>query len=134
VKKVYICSPYAGDTRANKAYARDLTRHAVEMGFAPIAPHLYLTEALDDGIPAERAAGIDAAFALLDTCDMLLFGCDRGISAGMLAELELARKRGIPILAGYYKTAGEGGVLRKGVESFLLTGAPPAGGKYAEIG
>lgn len=125
MKKVYICSPYSGDVRQNKAYARDLTRHAISKGFAPITPHLYLTEALDDGIPAERAAGMSAAADLLTVCDMLLFGCDRGISAGMLSELEIAKKRGIPILAAYYKTVIKGGILCKGIESYLITDGRP---------
>ena len=41
---LYVCSPYRGDTKRNKEYARKLTRAAINNGFVPVTVHLYLTE------------------------------------------------------------------------------------------
>ena len=41
---VYVCSPYRGDIRRNKEYARELTKIALDNGFLPVTVHLYLTE------------------------------------------------------------------------------------------
>jgi DNA invertase Pin-like site-specific DNA recombinase len=32
MRTVYICSPYSGDTKRNKQYARELTAHAIQLG------------------------------------------------------------------------------------------------------
>lgn len=50
---LYVCSPYRGDTKRNKEYARKLTRAALDNGFIPVTVHLYLTEATDDTNPEE---------------------------------------------------------------------------------
>lgn len=34
---LYVCSPYRGDTKRNKEYARKLTRAAINNGFVPVA-------------------------------------------------------------------------------------------------
>ena len=43
MRTAYICSPYSGDTKRNKEYARELTLKAIKDGYAPITPHLYIT-------------------------------------------------------------------------------------------
>lgn len=57
---LYVCSPYRGDTKRNKEYARKLTRAALDNGFIPVTVHLYLTEATDDTNPEERVRGMAA--------------------------------------------------------------------------
>ena len=37
---LYVCSPYRGDTKRNKEYARKLTRAAINNGFVPVTVHL----------------------------------------------------------------------------------------------
>ena len=40
-ERVYICSPYSGNTQSNTTKARLYCRLAYDQGFVPIAPHLY---------------------------------------------------------------------------------------------
>ena len=80
---LYVCSPYRGDTKRNKAYARELTRLALNNNFCPVTVHLYLTEATDDNIPEERQMGMDAGIEILDSCKYILIGGRYGISEGM---------------------------------------------------
>ena len=62
---LYVCSPYRGEIRRNKEYARELTRAAINSGFAPVTAHLYLTEVLDDNKPQERSRGMAAGQDIL---------------------------------------------------------------------
>ena len=60
MRKVYICSPYRAKDGAeldrNIDYAQQLTRQALEAGLAPITPHLYMTQCMDDNytIPSDN--------------------------------------------------------------------------------
>lgn len=38
---VYVCSPYRGNIRRNKEYARELTKIALDNGFLPVTVHLF---------------------------------------------------------------------------------------------
>jgi hypothetical protein len=91
MKTAYICSPYAGDTKRNKQYARELTAHAIQLGYAPITPHLYITECLNDNEPLERDLGLKIAINLLQKCDAIYIGRKYGVSEGMKAEIIIAR-------------------------------------------
>ena len=57
---LYVCSPYRGEIRRNKEYARELTKAALNSGFAPVTVHLYMTEVLDEEKPEERSRGMAA--------------------------------------------------------------------------
>jgi len=46
--RVYICSPYRGDTENNTQNALRYCRFAVERGYFPLAPHCYLPLFMDD--------------------------------------------------------------------------------------
>ena len=93
-KLCYICSPYRGDTERNAKYAAALTRTAVMKGYTPITPHLYLTQALDDRNPEERALGMEAGLHLLEPCEAIMIGGYYGISEGMRYEIERAHRLG----------------------------------------
>lgn len=95
---LYVCSPYRGETRRNKEYARELTGAAVDSGFAPVAVHLYLTEVLDDSRSEERRRGMAAGKDILEQCSFILVGDRYGISEGMAEEIRLARLSGITFL------------------------------------
>lgn len=101
MKVAYICSPYraanATELYRNLAYARELTRQAVDAGFAPITPHLYLTQCLDDKNDEERAAGMAVGEELLTLCDVMFVGDKYGISEGMVSEIAEARLQGIKV-------------------------------------
>ncbi len=97
----YICSPYRGNVFErirNRKYARYLTLKAIRMGFAPITPHLYITQVLNDKIPEERKRGLEAGLKLLRPCKYIMIGGKYGISEGMKAEIEAARAAGKKII------------------------------------
>lgn len=101
MKKVYICSPCRGDYENNIQRAKEFSRAAVERDCIPITPHIYLTQFMDDTVPAERELGLSIGRELVLMCDELwAFGLDCP-TAGMAAEIELARERGIPVLNGF---------------------------------
>lgn len=100
--KVYVCSPYrAGDSAEldrNIEYAQALTRRALKAGLAPITPHLYITQCLDEKKPQERAQGLAAGMELLKGCDFMIVGDKYGISEGMYREIETAKALRIPVI------------------------------------
>ena len=83
---VYICSPYAGDVKANVDAARRYCRFAVEQGYIPVAPHLLFPQFLNDENPKERQLGLFFGNALMSKCsEVWVFGDH--ISPGMEAEI-----------------------------------------------
>lgn len=102
MRKVYICSPYRAKDGAeldrNIDYAQALTKQAIEAGLAPITPHLYMTQCLNEDKPEERAAGMAAGLALLKSCDFVIAGVKYGISEGMSAEIAAADAAGIEVV------------------------------------
>lgn len=96
--KIYICSPYRGDITHNTNEARRYCRAAIELGYQPIAPHLYYTQFLDDDDREERAMGLQFGLQDLDGCDELwAFPPERGISEGMRGEIDRALRLNIPV-------------------------------------
>lgn len=92
---LYVCSPYRGKIRRNKKYARELTRAAINSGFAPITVHLYLTEILNDNKPQERSQGMAVGQDIMKQCSYILVGTKYGLSEGMKEEVALAEKLGL---------------------------------------
>ena len=102
MRTVYICSPYRAADSAqldrNIDYAQALTKQAIEAGLAPITPHLYMTQCLNEDKPEERAAGMAAGLTLLKRCDFVIVGVKYGISEGMSAEIAAADAAGIEVV------------------------------------
>lgn len=104
-ERVIIESPYAGatpaDTEDNLFYLRCCMHDAlVHRGEAPFASHGLYTQpgVLDDSIPAERTAGIEAGFLWRPVADRTAVYLDRGISRGMKYGIEHAIKLGHPLV------------------------------------
>ena len=96
IPKVYICSPFAGDTEANVENALKYCRFAIDKGKLPIAPHCYFPRFLDDGNAAERELGMSFALRLLYDCrEIWVFGAR--ISEGMKREILAAKWKGVRI-------------------------------------
>lgn len=97
-----LCSPYRAKDGAeldrNIDYAQQLTRQALEAGLAPITPHLYMTQCMDDKKPEERARGMAAGLALLKGCDFVIAGVKYGITEGMDREIHTANTLGIAVI------------------------------------
>ncbi|HBE8721265.1 hypothetical protein JY782_11735 [Clostridioides difficile] len=88
---VYICSPYAGDIKANVENARRYCRFAADSGYIPMAPHLLFPQFLDDTNPKERELGLEFGKAIIEKCsEVWVFG--KHISSGMEAEINLAKQ------------------------------------------
>lgn len=101
MKTIYICSPCRGDYENNIQRAKEYSRAAAMKGCIPIAPHVYLTQFMDDTIPAERELALSFGRELVLMCDELwAFGLDHP-SAGMAAEIETAKAAGIPVVNGF---------------------------------
>lgn len=102
MKLIYICSPYRVTDDAilqrNIEYAKELTRGVLLRGNVPVATHLYMTQVLKDSVEAERNIGLAAGRGILCKCDEIFVGAKYGISSGMKAEIELAKKNNIPVV------------------------------------
>lgn len=96
IKLIYICSPLRGEIERNISRANGYCRFAATQGVVPLAPHTIFTQFLDDDIPEERAKGVLMGLELMKRCTELYVFGDR-VSEGMLGELEVAKKLGIPI-------------------------------------
>ena len=87
---VYICSPYSGDVERNVKAAQGYSRHAVDKGYIPLAPHLLFPQFLQENKPKERLLGLLFGNALMSKCsEVWVFGSR--ISPGMETEIKRAR-------------------------------------------
>jgi hypothetical protein len=93
-KRIFICSPYAGDVERNVETARKLCRKAIKAGHAPFAPHLHYPGIVNDSNEEERAAGIASGLHFMDICDEVWAYIGQGRSPGMLQELRHATVTG----------------------------------------
>lgn len=91
---VYICSPYSGDVIHNTELASRYSRFAVDQGYVPITPHLYLPLFISE--ENERELAISTGLRLLDVCSEL-WVCGGRISEGMRREIARAAEAGLPI-------------------------------------
>lgn len=100
---VIIESPFAGDVEGNIAYARKCVADSVHRGEAPIASHLLFTQPgiLDDNVPAERQAGIEAGLAWYRVADKCVVYADRGWSNGMRQGVARATACGVEVEVRY---------------------------------
>ena len=96
VRKVFVCSPYAGCVKENVHNARMYSRFVFLCGCMPITPHLMYPRFLEDKDIKERDAGIQMGLILLDFCNEIwVFG--QRISHGMRREIAYAEAHGIQI-------------------------------------
>ena len=87
---VYICSPYSGDVELNVKAAQNYSRHAVDKGYIPLAPHLLFPQFLQEDKPKEWLLGLLFGNALMSKCaEVWVFG--GRITPGMETEIKRAR-------------------------------------------
>jgi len=98
MKRVFICSRYAGDVPRNTSTAERLCRKAVARGCAPFAPHLLYTRFLDDEKASERETGIACGLTFMEICDEVWVFTGDGLSDGMRREVDHARRLGKPVV------------------------------------
>ncbi|WP_065428355.1 DUF4406 domain-containing protein [Streptococcus constellatus] len=93
MKTVFICSPYRGNVAENEKKAIAYSKQAAKAGYVPLAPHLLLTQFLNDKNPDERIQGLTMGQELLKRCDEIwVYGPN--ISQGMKYEIETAKELG----------------------------------------
>lgn len=94
IRKVFVCSPYAGCVKANVHNARMYSRFVFLCGCMPITPHLMYPRFLEDKNTKERDAGLQMGLILLNYCNEIwVFG--QKISNGMRREIAFAESHGI---------------------------------------
>ena len=91
---VIVESPYAGETIRNVSYAFLCVKDCLQRGEAPYAAHLLYPVVLNDGIPAEREAGIAAGLCWTQKADKVVVYADFGISVGMQLGIDRANELG----------------------------------------
>lgn len=96
MKRIFICSPYRGNTRMNTARAICYAEQVAAEGKIPIVPHLYFPIFLDENNPVQRMNGIEMGLELMEICDeVYVFGFE--ITEGMRFELDHARQIKKPV-------------------------------------
>lgn len=98
MKRVFICSRFAGDVNQNIETARNLCRRAVAQDCAPFVPHLLYPQFMDDTRPEERETGIACGLEFMAECDEVWAYVGDGVSDGMRHELAHAHRLGKPII------------------------------------
>ena len=93
MKKVFVCSPYAGDIESNRKAAIKYCRYEIECGNVPFAPHLFFPQILTESNQEERELGISLGIEMMKACDELHVFGDR-ISEGMKREIDVWRSMG----------------------------------------
>jgi hypothetical protein len=94
--KIYICSPFKGDTETNVKNALRYCRFTLNKGKLPIAPHCYFPQFMDDNNASERQLALAFGLRLMYGCKAVWVFGER-ISEGMKLEIETAKERNIPI-------------------------------------
>jgi len=90
MKVIFVCSPFQGK-KENIEKAKKYCRMLVDMGYIPIAPHVYFSQFMDDHNPKDRRRALEVNKKLLEFCDELwIFGEE--ITEGMREEIEHFRK------------------------------------------
>lgn len=97
MRKIYVCSALRGDVDENIRKARGFCEYvAREYQAIPIAPHIYLTQFLDDENAEDREFGLKAGLSLLSECDELWYFGDQ-VTRGMADEICYALGHDIPV-------------------------------------
>jgi len=89
MKKIFLCTPYAGDVKANVKNACSIARQISAAGHAVFAPHLIYPHFLDDDNTDERWAGMKMGQAFLKVCNELWYWSPGEMSDGMKAEIQV---------------------------------------------
>jgi hypothetical protein len=100
MKRIFIASPFAGNLwqrHLNRQYARKCLADALKRGEAPFAPHLLYPQCLDDNASQERALGMAAGNEWLFVAEACVVYVDRGITAGMMADIDAAESAGLQV-------------------------------------
>ena len=97
MRKIYVCSALRGNVDENIRKARGFCEYvAREYQAIPIAPHIYLTQFLNDENAEDREFGLKAGLSLLSVSDELWYFGDQ-VTQGMADEICYALGHDIPV-------------------------------------
>lgn len=113
MKRVYLCHPFSGDAKNNRARAKKIYDEILNQTLDrwnwdkytyifPVNP-LAIFPPHVDGTNMDRRIAMTFCLCLLKSCDEL-WVCHETITAGMKEEIEFASKKGIPVI---FKTSWE---------------------------
>lgn len=90
---IYVCSRYSeGDSRLEDIRrAGRYCRQLYELGFTPIAPHIFYPQFMDGDIPKEKRDFREMSVLLLRRCAALVM-CDSEPDCGMLDIIQTAHR------------------------------------------
>lgn len=103
---VIVESPYSGDIETNTQYAQEAMQDCLKRGEAPFLSHLLYTQVPKVGFVSDddkkheligRDAAMKAGWAWGAKADKTVVYADRGMSSGMKAGIEAAKKVGRPV-------------------------------------
>ena len=95
MEKVFICSPYRGDTKKNLENAITYCKIAYIYSKLPIAPHVYFTRVFpDDESWRDRYTGMAWGKDLMQYCKEIWIFCNE-LTEGMIEEIEDAKRLGL---------------------------------------
>lgn len=142
-ERIYVCSPLrptASDPEqaekelaGNLEHAKDACRMITDLGGIPVCSHLFFTQFLKDDDPEERRTGRNLGLELLKDCDELWCFSSK-ISEGMLEEISLAARLGMPVRMFSSDSGGLIGRLLEGIDEKMpgkITPGNAAPGKAA---
>lgn len=97
--RVVLESPFGANPNRFVPYGRACVAHSLSLGEAPMAMHLLYTQPgiLDDGDPAQRQQGIEAAFSWYQAAEYCVVYRNYGLSEGMMTGIDLAERLGMAI-------------------------------------
>ena len=98
MKRIFVCSPFAGDIARNVKVAEALCRRVMRNGHAPFAPHLLYPTFTDDSVPEQRETGIACGLAYMECCDEVWAFTGNVFFSVMLLYFDRAGQLGKPIL------------------------------------
>ena len=94
MNKVFICSPYRGDTKKNLEKAIKYCEMADEYCKLPIAPHVYFTRVFPEEDWRARHVGMIWGKDLMQYCSEIWIFCNE-LTEGMIEEIAEAKKLGL---------------------------------------
>ena len=103
MQKIYVCSPYKGNTKENVKNARLYSRGITFVWLFTINSQNYSTKFFDVKNTKKRQLCLNIGLELLSECqEMWVFGLDKP-SIGMQGEIKFAEEHSIPIYDGFEK-------------------------------
>jgi hypothetical protein len=99
MKRIYVCSRFAGDICKNVMNAKKYSRWIYKQGHFPLCVHIYLEEATGlHESKGDRIKLLSLGIEMLKAADEIWVFNAYGISEGMQKEIDYAHQHNIPVM------------------------------------